>query len=444
MVNSVTSAHRHAAELPPLPEHGGQRPASIASESSVATSAAVSAHESLHFVGDCVYGSANEAAIHHQLGTLFGKHINGDNHAEMHALIESRTRELHRMGETPASIEAVLTKGHQLDRLGQVARGAVRAIPFAAASVAYDKVPLLSAFAHTAAEIGLHAGLQSSIADTIGTTLLNRATATNPWLSAKDSDLHPVMREAVKEAKASLLTTAAETGLAIQTYSARNLARLATAATLTHFTGAKVAGEADTWLSAAGGLAAGGAMSAILHAVDESKGRTGPEYLLGRNDWQQKFTELKNTSVVSDTLKNAAQRVAKLPLDIATDSLKATASVFSAPSLGKTAMLAGGFAGVISLRSAIGAAVAHAFPRVNAASLSAISHATNVVASAPVFFAVPAAEILADAVADKMTQTLQEKVPAAVNSAAGWIGHQLQAALNRQPATSLNAAEQQV
>ena len=41
-----------------------------------------------------------------------------------------RTRELHKMGETPASVEAVLTKGHQLDRLGQIARGAGRAIPF--------------------------------------------------------------------------------------------------------------------------------------------------------------------------------------------------------------------------------------------------------------------------------------------------------------------------
>lgn len=444
MVNSVTSAHRHAAELPLLPEHSGQRPASIASSASVATSAAVSAHESLHFVGDSVYGSANEAAIHHKLGALFGKHISGDNHAEMHALIESRTRELHKMGETPASIEAVLGKGHQLDRLGQVARGAVRAIPFAVASVAYDKVPLLSTFAHTAAEIGLHAGLQSSIADTIGTTLLNRATATNPWLSAKDSDLHPAMREAVKETKPGLLTTVVETGLAIQTYSARNLARLATAATLTHLAGAKVAGEADTWLSAAGGLVAGGAMNAILHAVDESKGRTGPEYLLGRNDWQQKFTELKNTHVVSDTAKNAAQRMVRLPLDIATDSLGAVRNVFSAPGLGKTAMLAGGFAGVTALRSIIGGAIASASPRINAASLSAISHAANVVASAPVFFAVPAAEILADAAAGKMTQALQEKVPAAVNSAAGWVGHQLQAALNRQPTTSLNAAEQQV
>lgn len=441
MVNSVTSAHRHAAELPPLPEHGGHRPASMASSTSVATSAAVSAHESLHFVGDSVYGSANEAAIHHKLGALFGKHTSGDNHAEMHALIESRTRELHKMGETPASIEAVLTKGHQLDRLGQVARGAVRAIPFAVASVAYDKVPMLSAFAHTAAEIGLHAGLQSSIADTIGTTLLNRATATSPWLSAKDSDLHPTMREAVKETKPDLMTTVAETGLAIQTYSARNLARLATAATLTYFAGPKVAAEADTWLSAGGGLVAGGAMSAILHAVDENKGRTGAEYLLGRNDWQQKFTELKNTHVASHTLKNAAQRVAKLPLDIATDSLKAAANVLSAPGVGKTAMLAGGFAGVIALRSAI--SVALASHSMNAASISAISHAANVVASAPVFFAVPAAEIVADAVADKMTQTLQEKVPAAINSAAGWVGHQLQAALNRQPAASLNAAERQ-
>ncbi|RWR02319.1 hypothetical protein ED28_08030 [[Pantoea] beijingensis] len=443
MANSISLVHNPAAGSFPLPEHTAEsRPASIASGNSVATSAAVSAYESLHFAKDSVYGSANEAAIHHKLDNLFGHCINGDNYAEMRTLIESRTRELHKMGETPASIEAVLAKGQQLDRLGQVARGTVRAIPFAVASVSYDKIPLLSSFAHSAAEVGLHAGLQAGIVDSIGSSLLDRATATRPWLSAKDDELHPLIRDAVKELKPSLLTTMVETGVASQAYSVRNLVRLATAATVTHFAGAKAAGETDTWLSAAGGLASGGAMNAILHAVDENKGRTGPEYLLGREDWQQQFTALKNTHVVSDTLKNAAHRVARLPLDIATDSLRAANSVLSAPSIGKTAVLAGGFAGVISLRSAISGALAS--QGFNAAAISAISHAANVVSSTPVFFAAPAAEVVGSAVADKMTQTLQESVPAAINSAAGWLGHQFYAALNRQPSSALNAAEQQV
>jgi len=443
MINSVTSTPKHPAEcLSVAEDSASHRPASIASATSVATSAAVSAFESLHVVGDTTYGSANEAAIHHKLDTLFSKHMHGDNHAEMHTLIESRSRELHKMGETPESIEAVLAKGQQLDRLGQITRGAVRAIPFAVASVAYDKVPLLSSFAHTAAELGLHAGIQSSIADTFGTSLLDRSTAVKPWLAAKEDELHPVMREALAETQPSLLTAATETGLAIQTYSARNLARMAMSATLTHFAGEKVAGTADTWLSASGGLVAGGAMNAILHTVNENKGRTGPEYLLGRNDWQQTFTDLKNTHVVSDTLKNVSQRVAKLPLDIATDSLKAASNVLSAPGMGKTAVLAGGFSGVIALRSAIsGALASHSF---NAASVNAISHAANVIASVPIFFAVPGAEIVADAVAEKMTQTLQETVPAAISSAAGWVGHQLQAALSQPPSPALNAAEQQV
>ena len=390
-----------------------------------------------------IYNSEQEAAIHNHLFNWLEKHITDDNREEMQTLLHSRTTALHEMGETPASIEATIAKGQTLDRLAQIARGAVRSIPFAVASVAFDKVPQLSAFAHNAATLGLTAGLQSGIADTFGCSLLDRATANTRWLHGEADDLEPVMQQAQQKTVPSPSVSSAELGVAYQAYSVRNLARLATAATVTHFAGPAAAGNVDTWLTGAGGIASGAVVGGIMQDLEGKKGRTGPEFLLGRKDWQQQYQALKAANVVTTPLAGLAKRSAGLPLDLMTDGLSAARSLLTLGSAGKTTLLAGGFSGILSLRACVSEALNSKGD--NAASAAALSHTMNVLGSAALFAMLPGLEILAEPAAKKASSVLQEDVPAAVQSAADWFGRQAQQRLGRQADDStLNAAERQV
>lgn len=427
MVNSVNSSrsslqifHDAVAEQPRSSENAEN--SSVHSERSQTSLPGESS--GIHHVSGACYYSANEAALHHKLAALFGRHIDGENAADFHRLIEDRTRQLHAMRETPESVEAVLTKGSRLDGIAQVTRGAVRAIPFAVASVAFDTYPQLSAFAEGAAQLGLHAGLQSGIADTFGGALLDKATADTRWLAAEPSRLEPVMQQASEQKKPSTGRLAGENAAAIQTYSLRNLLRLGTAAAVTAKFGPATAAKVDTWLTAGGGLVAGGLMSGATHAVDRQQGRAGPEYLLGRTDWKEQYLALKNTNAFTAPLTGAGKRLAKLPLNIATDGLRAGREVVSAAGMSKNGLLAGGFAATLSARSAVSQAMnSKGF---NAASQAAMSHLTNVALSAPIFASVPAAEILAPVISEKLTQKLQEGIPGAVQ----WGADQLQARLS--------------
>ncbi len=389
-----------------------------------------------------LYNSEQEAAIHNHLFNWLEKHITDDNREEMQTLLRSRTTALNEMGETPALIEATIAKGQTLDRLAQIARVAVRSIPFAVASVAFDKVPQLSVFAHDAAMLGLTAGLQSSIADTVGCALLERATANTRWLHAEADDLEPVMQLAQEKATPSPLTSSAEMGIAYQAYSIRNVVRLVSASTVTQFSSPAVASNVDTWLTGAGGIAAGSVVGGIMQGVESRKGRTGPEFLLGRNNWQQQYQALKAANMMTP-FAGLAKRSARLPLDMMTDGLSAARSLFTPGSVGKTAVLAGGFSGILSLRTGI----SHSMNSkgYNAASATALSHMANVVGSGVLLAMLPGSEILPEAAAKKASSVIQENVPAAVQSAADWLGSQIQQRLNRQTnGSTLNAMEQQV
>ncbi|WP_052118513.1 hypothetical protein [Erwinia oleae] len=428
-------AHNHLQLTPP----GSQ--ASALSHESLQQTQAPSEENPAHTVDGVSYGTADEVNIHQKISLLYEKHITSDNREKFIGLIADRTRELHAMKESPADIDAVFSKGTNLNRLASVARVSARAFPFAVASVAFDKIPLLSSFANSAAELGLHAGIQASLADTVGIGLIDRATSNTHWFTANAAQLEPEIRDALLEKQPTPWQTAKEISAAFQAYTLGNTVRLGATPAVTHFYGAAAGSNFDTWLTGARGLAAGGLVGGGLNELDNKKGRIGPEYMLARTDWKEQYLALKATNPYTDPVKGVAKRLAKLPVDIVTDTPKALASVFSAGSLAKTAGIGGGFAGVLSARSAVSTAMASR--GYNAASIAAMSHFVNVVTSAPVFSAVPPAEIMGGHLADKAVELLQEKLPEALNSATDWAANQLRRGIDRQT-TSLNQAERQV
>lgn len=395
---------------------------------STSSQAQISGDHGVHLVGGIEYQHANEAALHHKLASLYEHLMDGENSADFHQMMEPVARGLHEMGETPAAVEANIAKAVGFNRTSQVARGAIRAVPFAATSLALDNFPILSSFAHHAAIQGLNAGMQSAIADTFGCALLDRMGEDSVWMHAKPEELNPVMRQAADARAPSNLRLAGEYGLAIQSYTARNLIRLGTAATVTAFAGPEVAANVDSKLSAAGGIAAGGLMGVTTYEIDRHKGRTGPEYMFGRTDWKDQYQALKDATVLSGPVMGAVKRTAKLPLDIMTDTPRALRALASAGSIGKTLSLSGGLGGLTWARAAVSTALKST--TYSAASVAALSHLTNVGGSALVYGSVPGIEILGDDIGDKLTSTLQTDLPNALGNASGWAGEQARKLLN--------------
>jgi hypothetical protein len=140
--------------------------------------------------------------------------------------------------------------------------------------------------------------------------------------------------------------------------------------------------------------------------MSQSAHRSGPEFLLGRTDWEAQFTALKNLGV-ADVAKSVAARAAALPGDIVTDMAGGVRDLFTGTNLIKNgAMLAGGFAGV---QTAKAAAVATATANhVGAGAVAAVKQAVNTVVSAPVFAGWTTADVMAGPALDKAKQGIQE------------------------------------
>lgn len=386
----------------------------------------VSGRSSVNAVTGSPEHSPNAQAIYNKLTSIFEPHITGQNRLDFQMLIEQRATRLNDLGETPQSIEAVLAKGQKLDRVAQAAVGTVRSVPFGIASRMLDTVPALTSFARTPAQIGYTAGLFSGAVDSYGGGggVLKKATSDTQWLAAKPDDLEPVMARAAKDKQPGLGRVAVEVGAAFQTYSLRNVLRIGAAALSTHTLGNKGAAEVDSWLAATGSPVAGAAAYAALQHLNEKNHRVGPEYLLGRRDWEAQYMALKDTNPWTAPLANAGKRLAKVPLDMATDSLEAIRTLGNATDLIKSAgVLGGGFAGILAAKSAATeAATRHGLPE---PAVAAIGQAVNTLASAPVFATWTTADVMTGAALDKAVETLQEQVPGLAGRTAGYV--QLQA-----------------
>ncbi len=117
-----------------------------------------------------------------QLRDIFRPHFDGTNDAQFEILIQQRAERLQAMGETPATVAAVLAKGANRDRLAQTTVGFVRSVPFGIASRLFDVKQALTAFAKTTARVGATVGAGSGTADAFGAPCWARPPAThNGW-----------------------------------------------------------------------------------------------------------------------------------------------------------------------------------------------------------------------------------------------------------------------
>ncbi|HEX7641432.1 MAG TPA: hypothetical protein VF472_04380 [Burkholderiaceae bacterium] len=359
----------------------------------------------------------NGAALAHTLRDIFAPHMTEENAAQFEALIADRAAALDRKGETPESLLATLSKGRHFDQVSLAASGFATSVPFGVASRLFDAVPKLTAFAKTPAQAGAVVGSLSGVADTVGGTVLQRAAKEDiQWMTAKPEQLSPVMAEAAEAKKPSLSRLAAEVSGAFQTYSMRNVVRTIVGPIATATMGAAKAANVDSWIAAAGGPVAGGAAYLVMNHFNESGHRKGAAYLLGREDWEAQFDQLKQASWGTQ-LKGGLKRAAALPRDIATDTLQGVRDVFRATDLIKSgAVLGGGFAGVLAAKTAAGKAAKKmgASPAV----IAAVKQTVNTVVSAPVFAAWTTADVMAPAAIDKATSLLRPQASQAQPHAA--------------------------
>ncbi|WP_190275194.1 hypothetical protein [Collimonas fungivorans] len=350
--------------------------------------------------GEVVIPIPNKEAISAQLLDIFAPHINERNLEAFALLIDERASRLDEKGETPATIHQILSKGTNMDRVAQASVGFIRSVPFGIASRLMDVKQVLTAAAKTPAQVGAVVGAFSGAADTVGATILEKSTSNTQWMKVDAEQLEPVMAEA-KGATGNLLKQALEISVSFQTYTGRNILRNTVVPTVVKKAGVAAAAEVDSWIAAAGGPVAGAAAYAAMNAFNEKKHRVGPEYLLGRPDWEEHFDSLKNATWTGAGA-NGLKRAARLPVDIALDTLGGARELFTAKRLLTNGVLAGGFAGVSAAKTAAGVAAKKA--GMNPAGISAIKETVGTLASAPVFAAWTMTDVLADTAIGKASE----------------------------------------
>ncbi len=348
------------------------------------------------------------------------------------ALADSRARRLHAQGETKGTIADTFAKAQKLDRLATTASSSLRAMPFAAASVLQYMQPAINKGDWLPTSLKpltpLISGALSGVMDQVGTGVMNRATDDIHYLAAAPEKLHDVMAASVKRHSPGLVQQSVDLGIGVQTYTARNALRTVLAPALASHP--KVQGAVDISVSAAGGLAANAGLGNRMLSVQARDHLRGGAFVLGlkdkepkadleaETDWLDAYNAIKSASYSGAAL-NAGKRLAGLPLDIATDGMKAVRSLVSATSLTQNGLaLAGGFAGVGKLQEMATKNIT------DPATKAAVSQLTNLAGSAGVFAAWTTAGVVTDPAVDKAEAFVQETVKSAASSATGYVASQ--------------------
>ena len=350
--------------------------------------------------------------LEHALSDIFAPHETSENKPALAALVKDRATQLQAMGQTAADVERLLDKATRMDRVTLPIQGAIGSTPFAVASVLLDRVPDITAkAAESAAYTGFVAGSMSGAVDAVASGVLARATHDTFWLKAPDEVLEPVMQEAkAARSNTTLGSRTLEAAVANQTFTLRNVVRGLVATTLTATKGPKAAAAADTALSSAGGMLAGAGSAVTQRAFDMSAHRAGPEYLFGRQDWKKQYETLRDCSPARDPLINGGKRLAKLPVDILTDTVKSFGKAISATSLATNALALGGGGAVQTFaRSTVKHAAASA--GLPPAAIAAADAAANVAMSAVSFGAYGAIGVLTDPASEAAAHALQHDLP---------------------------------
>ncbi|KPZ11014.1 Type III effector HopAA1-1 [Pseudomonas amygdali pv. ulmi] len=358
-----------------------------------------------------------------------------EDHAAIHAhneqidaLIDARARRLSEQGETRASIGETFAKAEKFDRLATTASSALRATPFAAASVLQYMQPAINKGDWLPAPLKpltpFISGALSGAMDQVGTKMMDRATGDLHYLSTSPDRLHDAMATSVKRHSPGLGRQVVDMGIAVQTYSARNAVRTVLAPALA--SRPAVQSAVDISVSAAGGLAANAGFGNRMLSVQSRDHLRGGAFVLGLKDKEPKadlneetdWLDVKSASYSGAAL-NAGKRMAGLPLDIATDGLKAVRSLVSATGLVQNGVaLAGGFAGVGKLQEMATKNITHP------ATSAAVSQLTNLAGSAGVFAGWTTAALATDPAVKKAESFIQDTVKSTASSTTGYVADQ--------------------
>ena len=361
-------------------------------------------------------------ALENKLEQLFSPHARPANRDALAELVKSRAAALHEMGQTPDDVDQMIDKATRLDDLTLPVQGALGSTPFAVATVLLDEVPGITAqTTDNRAYTGFVAGSMSGAVDTFGNGLLTRTTEDSFWLKAPADKLEPVMQDAqAARTKETLKEAAIHSATAIQTFTARNVLRTVVSAAVTATKGPEAAATADTVVGSLGGMAAGAGYAVLMRKSDLTAHRAGAEYLFGRTDWQTQYKALQDSNFSTDPVVNGLKRAIKLPLDIATDTLKSVAGLATATSLtANGGALGGGFALSTHVRGAVTDMASR--EGWSPAAIGAVSHAVNVGLSALTFAAYGAAPVLTGPASESGTKFVQESIPAGAKVAGGKI-----------------------
>lgn len=284
--------------------------------------------------------------IRDSLTTMFGPHIKDHNREAMEEMIEVRAKRLAEEGEDGKMFDHVMRKGAKLDHAPRIMKGMLFSGSFAGNSLAQDFAPSLKKITDSPrADSVIKSGISAS-SDLVSGAMLKRATSNLEWLVTEEHQLEPVMQRAAQVVKPSVARQAIEASVAFQTpFLTRNFSRIVIQAAVTATHGAETAALVDAVVSGAGSVLCGAGAYEIQHAIDKQMHRAGPEYLMGRTDWHERYTELKNYGV-TDAAGGLARRGARLPLELARDTLPAVRSAFTPGGLATMGVLTAGLVGI--------------------------------------------------------------------------------------------------
>ena len=349
---------------------------------------------------------------------------------QLDQIADSRARVLQREGETLGDIADTLAKAEKLDQLAARTSSAFRAIPFAAATVVQYTHPEITKGDWLPTPLKpltpLISGALSGAMDQVGTGVMNRVTGDNQYLKAAPEKLHDAMAESLKRQAPGLAQQSLDMGGAIQSYTARNIARTVIATPLAGHPKAQAA--VDTGIAALGGLAANAVFGSRMQSTETRDHQRGGAFVFGRKDaeakpldeeteWLDAYRGMKNASYSGAAL-NAGKRLAGLPIDILTDGSKALRSLVSASSLTQNGLaLAGGFAGVGKLQELATKNISNPYAR------TAVSQLTNAAASSAVFAGWTTAGVLTDPATRAAEDLLQNTVKGGASATASFVGN---------------------
>jgi|GEM_PF-1664047 len=271
---------------------------------------------------------------------------------DLERLVQTRAARLHQKGETAQDVKDTFAKGETLNTGAKAVTGFLKSVPFGLAGATLQARPdVLMPGGHpisTVAQNVLTAAVYVTY-NSIGITPFARSTQDTLFMSARDRDLDDAMKAYARSKDPSALRKGMEGAATVQTFTVKNtfasVLRYGVDKgknTVTSPENAKrIADTAKGVVSSLGSPVAGAAMGLLQQVFDKSHQRIGPEFMMGRHDWEQQYDELKAYGL-KDAALNVGSRALHVPLDIAQDLSKHIQAMFSPQGLVSDILILGG------------------------------------------------------------------------------------------------------